>query len=91
MTHAAEYLTVHKVISVACNVTEILRPKITHAAMPTGRLRACKTSFGLLPLFLLLVPYNKQFNNLDRSVANRKPRPTVLISLSLGQYGKASV
>ena len=38
-------------------------------------------------------PYNKQLNNLDRSVVtgNLKPRPTVLNELSLGQYGKASV
>ena len=40
--------------------------------MPTGRLRACKTSFGLLALFLLLVPYHKQLNNLDRSVVTGK-------------------
>ena len=43
--------------------------------MPTGQLRACKTSFGLLALFLLLVPYNKQLiNNLDRSVVTGKSR-----------------
>ena len=40
--------------------------------MPTGQLRACKTSFGLLALFLLLVPYNKQLHNFDRSVVTGK-------------------
>ena len=40
--------------------------------MPTSRLRACKTSFGLLALILLLVPYNKKLNNLDRSVVTGK-------------------
>ena len=42
--------------------------------MPTERLRAYKTSFGLLALFLLLVPYNKQLtgNKQDRSVVTRK-------------------
>ena len=40
--------------------------------MPTGRLRACETGFGLLALFLLVVPYNKQLNNLDRSVVTGK-------------------
>ena len=38
----------------------------------------------LFCFLFFFVPYNKQFNNLN-------PRPTVLTSLSLGQYGEASV
>ena len=54
--------------------------------MPTGRLRACKTSFGLLALFLLLVPYNKQLNNLDHSVVTGKSQTSAyLIDLAIAR------
>ena len=50
--------------------------------------------YGLAPsLVLLLVPYNKQLNNLDRLVIMGKSQTlaTEMTPLSLGQYGKASV
>ena len=56
--------------------------------MPTGRLRACKTSFGLLALFLSLVPYGKQLNNLDRSIVTGKSQTS---AYRIDQYGRASV
>jgi len=71
--------------------------------MPTGRLQACTrtirckviTSAALALAFLLYfcVPYNKQLNNLDRWLLreNLKPWPSILTSLSLGQYVEASV
>ena len=60
------------------------------ARSPTG----CKviTALALAFCFIFVfVPYNKLLNNLNRSVVTGKPRPTVLTSLSLAQYGEASV
>ena len=49
-------------------------------------------SFGSFALLLLLVPYNNLITSIVRSLReDLKPRPTLLTSLSLGEYGKGSV
>ena len=43
-------------------------------------------SFGFFALFLLLVPYNKQLNNLDRSVVTGKSQTSAYgIGLAIAQ------
>ena len=41
-------------------------------ASPDVMITSAAPAFGLLALFFLLVPYNKQLNNLDRSVVTGK-------------------
>ena len=60
-----------------------------------ARIAGCKLTTSARMMFLFIdEPY--KMNNLITSTVrslreNLKPRPTVLTSLSLGQYGKASI
>ena len=67
-----------------------------------GRLRACARTIGwkvitsaapaLAFLLYFCVTYNKQLNNLNRSLReNLKPRRNIVTSLPFGQYGEAKV
>ena len=62
-------------------------------ALPDTMIPSAAPALAFLLYVLLVVPYNKQLNNPTvRSLrGNLKFRPTVLTSLSLGQYGKPLV
>ena len=71
-------------------MNEQISARITGCASPDVMITSAAPALALLALFLLLVPYNKQLNILDRSVVTGKSQ-TSAYRIDLDIARKASV